>query len=140
MEECIVALPGLVRVSFLAAMLGIDRRTAREHLSRAGCQPLRRPRVSAKDRDGPWYVTVEDSVRLIDYMLPRALARLANSRARHRLRKEARIMGLSGMLQRYKEGGTGVEAPPQEQTLLPHPPKSPLQGSLGECDMKERHG
>jgi hypothetical protein len=110
-----VALPGLVRVAFVASLLGLDRRTCRDHLQRAGCQPIRRPRAAATDRDGPWYVSVEDSLRLIDWMLPRSVQVAANRRARQRLRMEARLTGSSGQLVRYREptrsGGTGEEEP-----------------------------
>jgi len=109
-----MALPGLVRVSFVATMLGVSPRTARSHLMRAGCTPIRRPRVTSKDRDGPWYVSVEDSVRLIDWLLPRVVQAAANRRARRRLAQEADLMGASGQCVTYKTGGTGSEAGPAE--------------------------
>lgn len=121
-------MPGLVRVAFVADILGVAPKTARAHLARAGCTPIRRPRLTAKDRDGPWYISVEDAVRLVDWLLPRVVNAAARGRALKRLRIEARLMGVSGQGIRYRgEGGTGSEAPPPNPPLDLAPRKFPPQ-------------
>ena len=116
-----MALPGLVRVTAVAKVLGLDKRTVRAHLMTAGCTPIRRPRASAESADGPWYVTVEDAVRLVDWLLPRVVHRLANQRARRALGKEARLTGSSGPLVTYRGDGTGSGDTPAS-TATPSPP------------------
>lgn len=119
-----MALPGLVRVATVARILGVNRVTVRAHLMRAGASLVRRPRVSAKDRDGPWYVTVEGALALIDHLLPAHLERKANRRARQALARDAALMGCSGQCVAYRDGGTGSGEPRPESAPHTIPQKS----------------
>jgi len=112
-----MALPGLVRVATVAKVLGVCPATARKHLRACQAQPIRRPRESAKSADGPWYVTLEDAVRLVDWLLPRLVASAANRRARRRLAEQSRLLGLSGQCVAYRP-----PAPPSEAPVAKPPP------------------
>lgn len=115
-----MALPGLVRVTAVAKVLGIDRATARSAL---GSVCVRRPRESATSGEGPWYCTIEDAVGLVDLLLPKVLQRRANARARRRLEHDARLTGSSGPLVRYVQGGTGAESTGADSAPTSHPTK-----------------
>lgn len=125
-----MALPGLVRVSLVAQILGLDKRTVRGHLLLAGMTPIRRPQIGSVVRDGPWYVSVEGAVKLVDLLLPGVVDARARRRARDRLRVGAALTGGSGAMCRYREvGGTPLETPAPKPPLLPPPPKFPVEAT-----------
>jgi hypothetical protein len=125
-------LVGLVRVSVVAALLGVSNSLCRRYLRNAGVQPARAPLAGRARNGSPWYVSLEGAVRLIDYMLPRTIERLANQRARQHLGAAERELRRSTANLRHEVGGTGSETTPIEtgpialQPKIHHPDSSPL--------------
>ena len=128
-------LPGLVRVTSVARTLGIAPATVQRWLRAAGVSPVRRPQVrpGSTCTQGPWYVSIEGAVSLVDHILPREIERRANARARVKLKAEARLLATSGRDVRYVEpdsshgpGGTGSGATTAQSAPTPSPAFFPL--------------
>lgn len=103
-------LPGLVRVASVGRILGIPRATTRKAVQACGITTIRMPQLRSSPHSGPWYITHDDALRLLELLLPRALHARAHRRCRDGLAHEARLTATSGGAVRY-HGADGVGVP-----------------------------
>lgn len=116
-----VALPGLIRVTTLARVLGVWRGTARAWCDDLRVPIIRRPQATAIRRNGPCYVTLEGATKVLDVMLPKVMDARARRRAREALAREAAVLGTSGPGITYRDGG-GPPGKAPAQTSPSSPP------------------
>lgn len=88
--------PGLVRITTVAALLGVTRQTVKSWCNRLAIPMFRAPVLHGPDdsapkvQQGPLYVAVAATARLLDAALP-GMANQAERKTRQlRLQKEAR--------------------------------------------------
>ena len=111
-------LVGLIRLTHLARMLGVDPDTAASWLARINYLPVQRPTIGLPDSGtrSPRYVSIEAAVRLCDLLLPVVVDRAANARAKRQARLAARALEQRTRNIRHL-GGTGLDTPPPNRAL-----------------------
>jgi hypothetical protein len=107
----------LVRLTTVARMLGVDKRTCESWLSARGCSTIRSPLAGRHATNSPRYVSLEGAVALVDALLPGKANRLALARSRAWLRAQAARLEESTRNLEHQIGGTRSEAPTPKPPL-----------------------
>ena len=111
-------LRSLIRLTHVARMLGVDKRTCEAWLRALGWQAARAPVAGRSPASGsPRYVSLDVAMELVNGMLPSKVNRLARARAAMQAGRHARKLEESTRNLRHAVGGTGLEAPTPKQPL-----------------------
>ena len=111
-------LRSLIRLTHVARMLGVDKRTCEAWLRARGWKAARAPVAGRSPASGsPRYVSLDVAMELVNGMLPSKVNRLARARAAMQAGRRARSLEDSTRNMRHAVGGTGLEAPTPKQPL-----------------------
>ena len=111
-------LVSLIRLSRVAAMLGVDKRTCEGWLAAQGYTCARAPLAGNALRNSPRYVSCDVALAMLDGLLPGKLDRLTRLRAHGQLHRQRRALEESTRnVQHEPVGGTGLEAPTPKPPL-----------------------
>lgn len=113
-------LHGLIRLTTVARLLGLDPDTCEVWLARLNYLPIRAPTVGLPDSGArsPRYVSREAALKLVDLLLPKVVDRAARRRAQRAVSEAVRDLEESTRNIRHAVGGgTGSGAPPSNPAL-----------------------